>query len=529
MSDSLPQDDDAVSQPYSFITFGGPTDSSTIAGKKAVRAEAAKRSASQRRATLAQRQQVVRWANQSDPSEKGVKKQKGKQPSSGGQCQQSPINAAALVGHVVPKLVREDSPFSPLRKEPSGASLLPYQQSIGRSDWQPNLLTMINTYLDSAMDELFLTASDEVRYRLRMQGMAPYIFSEPALFRTLGLLTATVGSLYPSGTNEKPVVLWLKHNVLNSLADTVAERGAEASFLAPAMALMAGYEKEFGEFNASLMHINALRRVIEIDESTPEEERTGPTSAKGLPGYPFPAGATEEDTPMRDDDLDLEPKQSADPEPHDLVQVLEAAYHRDRAMPPGFAFLHNKKLLPPSLVFNVSQLAHIDVKDSKSLMSLNCIGVACFACRPWTEEGLSAVKSKEFAILVATHVRFVGGMLSLFLFTAADESLLPTTVKGMGLSEGIHAAWQDTQFLGSEKLVGTVYDEVILWCLASFYVVTLGKATEEQKNTMRKLLDNLLVDRYAEFEALMDRFIKQPCMEPGLLMLWNELRPRSDG
>ncbi|KAI7366428.1 hypothetical protein KC336_g21321 [Hortaea werneckii] len=120
-------------------------------------------------------------------------------------------------------------------------------------------------------------------------------------------------------------------------------------------------------------------------------------------------------------------------------------------------------------------------------------------------------------------------MLSLFLFTAADESLLPTTVKGMGLSEGIHAAWQDTQFLGSEKLVGTVYDEVILWCLASFYVVTLGKATEEQKNTMRKLLDNLLVDRYAEFEALMDRFIKQPCMEPGLLMLWNELRPRSDG
>ncbi|KAI7528160.1 hypothetical protein KC331_g15888, partial [Hortaea werneckii] len=180
MSDSLPPNDDAASQPYSFITFGGPTDSSTIAGKKAVRAEAAKRSASQRRATLAQRHQVVRWANQNDPSEKVVKKQKNKPPSSGGPGQQSSINAAALVGHMVPKLVREDSPFSPLRKMPSGASLLPYQQSIGRSDWQPNLLTMINTYLDSAMDELFLSASDEVRYRLRMQGMAPYIFSEPA-------------------------------------------------------------------------------------------------------------------------------------------------------------------------------------------------------------------------------------------------------------------------------------------------------------------------------------------------------------
>ncbi|KAI6885178.1 hypothetical protein KC360_g3833 [Hortaea werneckii] len=529
MSDSLPQDDDAVSQPYSFITFGGPTDSSTIAGKKAVRAEAARRSASQRQATLAQRHQVVRWANQSDPSEKVVKKQKGKQPSSSGRGQQPTINAAALVGHMVPKLVREDYSFSPLRKEPSGASLLPYQQTIGRSDWQPNLVTMINTYLDSAMDELFLTASDEVRYRLRMQGMAPYIFSEPALYRTLGLLTATVGSLYPSGTNEKPVVLWLKQNVLSILARTIAERGAEASFLAPAMALMAGYEKEFGEFNASLMHINALKRVIEIEGGTPEEGRTEPTPAKELPGYPFPASATEEDTPMRDDNIDLEPKPSADPKPHDLVQVLEAAYHRNRVMPPGFAFLHNKKLLPPSLVFNVSQLAHIDVNDSKSLVSLNCIGIACFACRPWTEEGLSAVKSKGFPVLVATHVRFVGGMLTLFMYTAADENSLPATVKGMGLSEGIQAAWQDTQFLGTEKLVGTVYDEVLLWCLAVFYVVTLGKATEDQKSTMRRLLDNLLVDRYSEFEALMERFIKQPCMEPGLLMLWNELRPRAAG
>lgn len=372
------------------------------------------------------------------------------------------------------------------------------------------------------MDELFLSPPDQYRYRLRMQAMAPYIFTEPSLFRTLGLIgTGRAKNLYPQGTQERPVVLWLKHHALNSLATAVAEQGIDAPLLAPALALMAGYEKELGESNASMMHIGALRKVMQLDEPRPERDRADYSSTRGLSGSPFEDSIDRASIPAT-------VTQRAGPEAHDLVQVLEAAYHRGKVMPAGFHFLYTNKLLPPSLIFNVSQLAHIDVKSRVSLLSLNCIGVACCACRPWTEEGLSTLNTRYIAVEVAKWVRHVAVMLTGLLFQVADKKVVPQSIAAMSLSEGLQAASQDTQYLDLDGLVGTLYDELLLWCMAVRYICLCGRVSLDQKLTMQKLLDNLLIDRFVEFDALMGRFIKQPCMETGFYWLWHELRPEAN-
>ena len=146
VGNGLGSGDSTTQHPYSFITFGGPTDSLTLEGKRAVRAGAAKRSAPQRRETLAERHKTIRWANPPDRSEddKIVKRQKGKQkPQNDGAVRS--MNAAALVGHVLNRGGGAASPIAAfLSREPTGTSLIPYQKTMGESDWQPDLLQLIN-------------------------------------------------------------------------------------------------------------------------------------------------------------------------------------------------------------------------------------------------------------------------------------------------------------------------------------------------------------------------------------------------
>lgn len=145
IDEQVNNDEQASKQDYSFITFGGPSDSSTLASKKTVRAEAAKRSAGQRRATIAQRHQPLRWADQpeSPGEDKAAKKQKGKPQPHVSTIR--PVEPPAAAGRVVGKVTNEDSPTPALRYEPSGANLLHHQQAIKQSsDWRPNLVAMIN-------------------------------------------------------------------------------------------------------------------------------------------------------------------------------------------------------------------------------------------------------------------------------------------------------------------------------------------------------------------------------------------------
>ena len=382
--------------------------------------------------------------------------------------------------------------------------------------------------LNSALDELFLNEPNERRYRTRMQGMAPYMVSEPALFQSLCLLTASSGTLYHGDTNERPFVLWLKQNALRSLAASITTGDPKAAYLAPTMALMAGYEKEFGEFNACMMHIHALRKVIELDETPSEQDSASDQSVpNSMPGYPYTFGGETMDANMEAACEPSEPRR--EPAPRDVVDVFSAAYRHDKPMPPGFFFLYDNQLLPPSLIFNVSQLAHIDINEESTLTSLQWIGMAICGCRPWTSEGVAAMQSKQATVQISKYIRIVGLFLAMFFLVAADATRLNCTVATMALPDGINALLDDTQTLSLDELVGTVYDEVLLWCLAMCYAGSSGKATDTQKLVAKRLMSNLLIDRYSEFESLIRRFVWQPSLEPGLLIFWNEHRPSPEG
>ncbi|KAI7088394.1 hypothetical protein KC356_g3374 [Hortaea werneckii] len=248
------------------------------------------------------------------------------------------------------------------------------------------------------------------------------------------------------------------------------------------------------------------------------------------PGSPHRPGRHEDSS-----DLQRPTRTSSSPPTQDPAvefrSILSSGYIEGNAMPEGFATLLANDLLPPALLYNASQHAYWIATDRLMYQKVNYVAMTMWALRPTNEAETLALRAGEIRGNIAQYLRVACGVLASDLMLNAPVDVLPETLQGLWDKYPaperhmlIEACWQDSWYLFDPVMfVGTVYNEVLLWCLAMMYAASGGMATGPQTSAMRLLISELNIEGYDELLALMWRFAMYDHLEPGLKSLWDEI------
>lgn len=168
-------------------------------------------------------------------------------------------------------------------------------------------------------------------------------------------------------------------------------------------------------------------------------------------------------------------------------------------MPIGLAFLQSQRLLPPDLVKSVSRISNIDL-DSPDLTSrIESAGIDLFSPKSYSPVSPFVDGLSEH---ICTYVRLAGGLILTILHEVATngESLLPNVIQ-----DGTMEEWCRHINVGSCMPVDTPYDDILLWAMSMIYI-TSGRLNETQWHLMRKLLETIMIDSFATFKGIIQRF-----------------------
>ncbi|RMZ11909.1 hypothetical protein D0860_03208 [Hortaea werneckii] len=350
-------------------------------------------------------------------------------------------------------------------------------------------------YSDLALQDAGVSHERALYWRSRFVSLAPKLLLDPALFRLLGLCGSVEAGVLCDRPGQRPLVLFSKQLVLLILKTSAGERRA-IDHVALQVAILSTWEKLHGENAVHLVHLQKLRELLLSEHSA--------TSAPGSPHRQVRLeGISDRQHPAR--------PSSSSPTPDPAVEFrseLSSGYIEGKAMPEGFATLLAKDLLPPTLLYNASQHAYWVTQDRMTYKRISYVGMTTCSLRPTTEADILALRAGDIPGNIAQYIRVA---------PAPERHMLT------------EATWQESWYLFDPVMfVGTVYNEVLLWCLAMMYTASGGMATGPQTSAMRLLIRELKIEVYDELVALMWRFAMYNHLESGLKKLWDEvLAPNS--
>ncbi|KAI6823917.1 hypothetical protein KC327_g8289 [Hortaea werneckii] len=386
------------------------------------------------------------------------------------------------------------------------------------SDWSPNFLPLMQRYSDLALQDAGVSHERALYWRSRFVSLAPKLLLDPALFRLLGLCGSVEAGVLCDRPGQRPLVLFSKQLVLLILKTSAGERRA-IDHVALQVAILSTWEKLHGENAVHLIHLQKLRELLRSEHA-----------ATSAPGSPHCRLRNESSS-----DLQHHARtSSSSPTPDPAVEfrsILSSGYIEGKAMPEGFATLLAKDLLPPTLLYNASQHAYWTIQDRMTYKRLSYVGISTVCLRPTTAAEILAMRAGDIHGNIAQYIRVTCILLATELVLIVPADLLPEIMQRMWdgspaperhmLTE---AAWQESWYLFDPVMfVGTVYNEVLLWCLAMMYTASGGMATDPQICAMRLLISELEIEVCDELVALMWRFAMYDHLEPGLKKLWDEV------
>ncbi|KAI7271106.1 hypothetical protein KC345_g7293 [Hortaea werneckii] len=509
--------DSSQSSPFAFIQVGAPRDRVTQDGKRAVRIQAARRSARQRRQT---RDSKTGKAAESIEQEHDDAAELDT-------LNQEAVNAKNLLpgpqaAHPVPTVPAKVL-AAPETEICAVRSLEGTWHNGHMSDWSPNFLPLMQRYSDSALQDAGISHDRALYWRSRFMSLAPKFLLDPALFRLLGLCGSVEAGVLCDRPGQRPLVLFSKQLVLLILK-TLAGESRAIDHVALQVAILSTWEKLHGENAVHLVHLQKLRELLRSEHSA--------TSAPGSPHRQVRnEGSSDLQHPAR--------TSSSLPTPDPAVEfrsILSSGYIEGKAMPEGFATLLAKDLLPPTLLYNASQHAYWVTEDRMTYKRISYVGMTTCSLRPTTEADILALRAGAIHGNIAQYIRVACCTLASELVLIVPADFLPETLQrlwdGSPAPERhmlTEATWQESWYLFDPVMfVGTVYNEVLLWCLAMMYTASGGMATDPQICAMRLLISELKIEMYDELVALMWRFAMYDHLEPGLKKLWDEvLAPNS--
>ncbi|KAK4504797.1 hypothetical protein PRZ48_002759 [Zasmidium cellare] len=342
------------------------------------------------------------------------------------------------------------------------------------ADWTINIPSLTDQYLSRA------------RVYMRSQGLAeesqlmhpglvqPRLYMDGFLFNALITLTTTRVAVTGGGRRCEPLVAWLRNNFLMTIRAAIRRGFDDRKVLAVGMALLIGWELDVGDEGTCEIHLKALPSVIN-DGIAPE-------------------------VPKSDFDYGDENK--------------VAAFRGGRRMPPGFDFYGSQNLLPGSLMFHVGSLMYYNPSAPGGSIWMRELWGSIGACAPTQDVALEGALEKTLSSRIAQLVRQAGIMLGSFMRMSAGERAV-----AQPLITGIRALWHATLSNEWHSMIGTIYDEILLWCLCVF-CTTSGYRDCNHMEAIGQLLVNSDIRNLERLLALLGAYLCPSCLHAPVAELW---------
>lgn len=183
-------------------------------------------------------------------------------------------------------------------------------------------------------------------------------------------------------------------------------------------------------------------------------------------------------------------------------------------MPIGFAFLHRQHLLPHDLLSSVVKVINIDLSGPNVVSRIMSAGIDLFSAPSYSP--VSTTDDGALSAHVGTYLRLAGGLIltTLHELVTDEDELFPGPIQ-----DGIMEEWRKYLTIESCTLVGTLYDDILLWSVSMIYVTT-GQLNGTHWHFMRELADRVLISSFATFKGIIQRFGCPEILEWMLANLW---------
>ncbi|KAI7218747.1 hypothetical protein KC333_g3398 [Hortaea werneckii] len=237
------------------------------------------------------------------------------------------------------------------------------------------------------------------------------------------------------------------------------------------VAILTGWERMYGDPAAFQIHLSALH------EMTVEHD------------------ARRSSSPLRDSSLVTSPS-------------LPVAGR----LPDGFGHLRVLGLLPRSLLDLIARLTPTHSHHAQEDMDeWRRTSILLAGLRPTSKPAVDALLSGELGLRVTESVRITTLMFITLVLAVTDNDHWTQP-----MLSAIEPAYADTYSIVAEDLVGTVYDEVLLWTLCIFYAIA-GHLIERQTTCFRRLLGAFMIPPEAKswekLRSLMQRYLYHPQLD----------------
>lgn len=193
------------------------------------------------------------------------------------------------------------------------------------------------------------------------------------------------------------------------------------------------------------------------------------------------------------------------------------AFRGGSSIPSGFEFYRAQNLLPSSLMFHVGSLVYWDASAPGSSRWMRELWSSIGACAPAGSRAQSAVAQGTVDARIAQLVRQAAIMLgSLMRSSAGERPVAQPQVTG------IQAQWHSMLSTDWDSLMGTVFDEILLWSMCVF-CTTSGYHNDPQLRGIARLLARLDIRTLNDLSALLATFLWPPCVHQPLLDLCSHM------
>ena len=172
---------------------------------------------------------------------------------------------------------------------------------------------------------------------------------------------------------------------------------------------------------------------------------------------------------------------------------------------PGFKFLEEQRLLPSELLMLIRHVSSVRNSDYSFFDRFKRLTMVATGIKPMGAQAVEAHKHGYFASRVANYCR-VATIMCLMISLASTTDDFWNSM----LVEGMTPIYEDIATPSLEELLGTVYDEVLLWCLTVYYL-TLGHLCPRHQQAFDLLLTRFDVSiepaSWVTIHGLLRRFI----------------------
>jgi hypothetical protein len=498
-----------------FIVCGGPSDEATKAAKREVRAQAARRSADQRRRTIAQRYGTNTNARNAQLRVKNALAERRKENRNAAKRRRSGerTTASASASPPSPAVNRPQSAGFPTHSVDDarpfaheGVSHLGMSPSASETWYQQQDAAAAAQAQHSPLDS----------YNGQKQHH-PGAFDLPNLPLTmLEESEPTIGQPWgPSNPYFASAMTSMDSPSTVTDFPTAYSHGAMAPPPAP-MAGIPGWGPIPATPASHFSQEEMLHMPLSIDTAPMHLAGTG-TNMDNMPGL----------TPsLSSPSTTLTPSSISDPATPDNTMLEPTTIHISTRpplpLPAGLAALNTHQVIPGELLNAIATLSHVANRPTShpdNLFQLQTIGTAMMTYRYSMRDNL--------AVVMSMHLRLAAGLLLQAMAYMAvtgrkDQRLSNSYVAGTlkrNVMEEIDPAC--LVGVGGGMYSGGMYDEALLWALSIICIVESNWQVR-QMAVMQRLVQRTGVISFEEYERLMQRYVCPHWLRPGIQGLWND-------